>query len=97
MTIEVVRTCPLGSKCEEVKDGKIQRCAWYVPIQGPHPQTGEQMDKFDCSMAWMPLLTLEVSKWTYSTGGAVESFRNQMMEANKASAQMLLAAMGEPH
>lgn len=56
MSIETVLTCPLGSKCEEVRDGKIHRCAWFVTLAGQNPQTGEQMDEKGCSLTWLPVL-----------------------------------------
>lgn len=92
MGIEVVKTCPLGSKCEEVRDGKIFRCAWYVAVKGEHPQTGEVLDTYDCSLSWMPILTLEVARHAYSNGASIESFRNEMIKANQVSNQVLIAA-----
>ena len=52
--IKTVLTCPLGAKCEEIKDGAIHRCAWYTKLAGTNPNTGEVMDEAGCSMTWMP-------------------------------------------
>jgi len=43
--IKTVLTCPLGAKCEEIKDGAIHRCAWYTKLAGTNPNTGESMDE----------------------------------------------------
>ena len=43
--IETVLTCPLGSQCEEVKGGKLHKCAWLITLAGRNPQTGEMMDE----------------------------------------------------
>lgn len=90
MSIETVLTCPLGSKCEEVRDGKIHKCAWFVTLAGQNPQTGEQMDEKGCAMGWLPVLLVENARVSRGTGAAVESFRNEMVNANNASLNLLL-------
>jgi len=84
MSIETIITCPLGSKCEEVKDGKIHRCAWSIELDGINPNTGESAKERACAMAWMPILLIENSKQQRSTSVAVESFRNEMVKSNNA-------------
>lgn len=78
------KMCPLlKSACRE------HGCAWYIQVRGTHPQTGEYVDQYDCSMVMMPLLLIENSQQQRQTGAAVESFRNEMVRANEASMQML--------
>lgn len=84
MSIETILTCPLGSKCEEVKDGKIHRCAWSIELDGTNPTTGESAKERACAMTWMPILLIENSKQQRSTSAAVESFRNEMVSSNNA-------------
>lgn len=95
MQLETVLSCPLGHKCEEAKDGKIHRCAWFVQLAGQNPQTGEVMDEKGCAMAWMPVLLVENARVTRGTSAAVESFRNEMVKVNEVS-QTLLGATGIP-
>jgi hypothetical protein len=95
MEIKTVLTCPLGSKCEEIKDGAIHRCAWYTKLAGTNPNTGEQIDEHGCAIAWLPMLTIENSMQQRSTSAAVESFRNEMTSANQTSQQLLLASQGK--
>ena len=92
MEIKTVLTCPLGAKCEEIKDGAIHRCAWYTKLAGTNPNTGEQTDEQGCAIAWLPMLMIENSMQQRSTSAAVESFRNETMQANQSS-QLLLAKM----
>ena len=92
MEIKTVLTCPLNSKCEEIKDGAIHRCAWYTKLAGTNPNTGEQTDEQGCAIAWLPMLMIENSMQQRSTSAAVESFRNEMTNANQSS-QLLLAKM----
>ena len=51
MKIETVTTCPLGSKCEEIKDNKILRCAWSIELAGINPNTGEPVPERGCAIA----------------------------------------------
>ena len=90
--IKTLLTCPLGSKCEEIKDGAIHRCAWYTKLAGTNPNTGEVMDEHGCAMSWMPMLMIENSMQQRSTSAAVESFRNEMVQNSEINQQILLAA-----
>jgi len=93
MEIKTVLTCPLGSKCEEIKDGAIHRCAWWTKLAGTNPNTGEAVDEHGCAMSWLPMLMIENSMQQRSTSAAVESFRNEMTTANQTSQQILLTQM----
>lgn len=92
MQVKVELSCPLGAKCEEVKDGALHRCAWFIQLAGQNPQTGEQMDERGCAMSWMPILLVENSQQQRHTGAAVESFRNEMVKSNEVSQQILVTA-----
>lgn len=88
--------CPLmgGKPCVEdgsIVDGKLVACRFWVTVQGIHPQTGETINSSDCAMCWTPVLMIENSKVNRETGAAVESFRNEMVNANQSSQQILLA------
>jgi hypothetical protein len=58
-------------------------CRLWCRIAGVNPNTGEQIDKYDCSDAFMPLLMIENSQMQRQTGAAVESFRNEVVAANE--------------
>jgi hypothetical protein len=92
MKIEPKNNCPLdGFKpCRELE------CAWFIKIVGKNPQTGADIDDWGCSIAWMPILTIENSQQQRQTGAAVENFRNEMVKANEASHKVLLATAGIP-
>lgn len=88
MKIEAKSNCPLNGfePCKQLD------CAWFLKIQGANPNTGEQVDEWGCSMAWLPVLMIENSQQQRQTGAAVESFRNEMVKANETSQQVLFAA-----
>jgi hypothetical protein len=90
MKIEPKANCPLNSfePCKQLE------CAWFIKIVGTNPQTGKEIDDWGCSIAWLPMLMIENSQQQRQTGAAVESFRNEMVKANQASQNLLLAATG---
>jgi len=45
-------------------------------VRGEHPNTGEPIDKWNCAIAWSPILTLEASRNSKQTTAAVEGLRN---------------------
>jgi hypothetical protein len=87
MKIEPQSNCPLDSfsPCRQMG------CAWFMKVSGSHPQTGNEIEEWGCSMAWIPILLIENSQQQRQTGAAVESFRNEMVKSNESSNQILLA------
>jgi hypothetical protein len=79
MDVKPQLSCPLGSKCEEIKDNTMYRCAWFINLAGTNPNTGETIDERGCAMAWIPVLLIENSAQQRSTAAAVESFRNEVV------------------
>lgn len=64
-----------------------------MKVRGNNPNTGEEIDDYGCSMAWLPVLMIENSQQQRQTGAAVESFRNEMVKANDTGQQVLLATL----
>ena len=87
--LEVVLTCPLGSECEEIKDNKIHRCIWYTAVRGVNPNTGEEVDDWNCAIAWGPILQIETSQTQRGVSSALESFRNETVKGQKEFNQLM--------
>ncbi len=84
-----------GTYCPLIKKDCIGlQCAWFTRVQGYDTNTGNQVDEYQCAIAWMPMLLIENSGQQRSTGAAVESFRNEMVKANETSHQILLHTAG---
>ena len=79
--VDVVNTCPLGHKCEEIKDKAIYRCSWYTEVVGKNPQSEEVINEWRCAMSWMPMMMIENAQTNRGQTQAVESFRNEMVKA----------------
>ena len=89
MKLEAKANCPLDG----FKPCRQLECAWFMKIRGNNPNTGEEVDEYGCSMAWMPMLMIENSQQQRSTGAAVESFRNEMVKSNETSQHVLMATL----
>ena len=77
-------TCPLlKKKCIKHK------CIWYNMLQGKNPMTGADVHEWGCSIAWIPLLLVENSRSITGVQAATESFRNEMVDSNKAMQGLL--------
>ena len=64
-----------------------------MKIRGNNPNTGEDVEEYGCSIAWLPMLMIENSQQQRSTGAAVESFRNEMVKSNETSQHVLMATL----
>ena len=74
--------CPLHKKS---MDKVCHKCPMWQCVQGTHPQTGERIDKWDCSLALLPMLMINAAKEAREGAAATESFRN--LVADRAQVQ----------
>jgi len=86
--MEIVTVCPLGSQCEEARDGKIYRCAWLAEVAGKNPQTGEDVNEKKCAMQRMPMMQIEQARQVRSVAAALESHRNVVKATGDAMVQI---------
>ena len=76
--------CPLLNKeCIE------HDCKFYIHVTGTDPQTGGEVDAFDCAMVFIPKLLIENAQQSRQVGSAIESFRNEVVKQNQSMAQLL--------
>ena len=87
--------CPLGARCEEIREGKLQRCAWFIALQGKNPQNGKDIDRWGCAIGWLPLLLIENTGVNKGQTAALESFRNETVKGQKVFNSILEAAANQ--
>lgn len=66
-----------------------------MKIQGKNPNDGKDIEEWGCAMSWLPILLIENAQQSRSTGAAVESFRNEMVETNKQNIAAMLISGGK--
>jgi hypothetical protein len=62
-------------------DCKQFDCLFWIQLRGTHPQTGGEVDEYDCAVRWLPILLIENAKEVRQGAAAVESFRNAAVGA----------------
>ena len=77
MKLEAGKFCPLINK-----DCIGLECAWFTQVRGMNPQTGEQIDEWDCAIKWVPMMLIENTQMQRQTGAAIESFRNESVKVS---------------
>ena len=88
MKLEQGKYCPLIKK-----DCIGLECSWFTQIRGMNPNTGEPVDEWGCAITWMPMLMIENSQQQRSTSVAVESFRNEVVNANQKNQKLYVQAL----
>jgi hypothetical protein len=73
--------CPLHKKA---MSAVCHKCPLWSCLRGTNPQTGEEIDRWDCSLAHLPMLLVETSQQVRQVGAATESFRNEVVRRSDA-------------
>jgi hypothetical protein len=68
--------CPLHKAS---MDTVCHKCPWWQQVRGVNPNTGEEIDRWDCAVAFLPLLLIEAAQQARQGAAATESFRNHML------------------
>jgi hypothetical protein len=67
-------TCPLHKKDMSLV---CHKCPWWTYIRGKHPQSDENIDRWNCAIGFLPMLLIENTQVQFGTGAAIESMRNE--------------------
>jgi hypothetical protein len=79
--------CPLvQGECKQLE------CAWFVKIAGKNPNTGQDVEEWNCAVSWLPMLLIENTQQNRQAGAAVESFRNEVSDNGGALLGMIANA-----
>lgn len=70
-------------------------CPKFVQLIGKDPQTGADAAKWGCVDTFLPMLLLENAQMSRQTAASVDSFRNEVIQAEKDK-QALLAQFAGP-
>lgn len=68
--------CPLHKKTME---SVCHTCPLWTQLRGHNPNTGEDIDQWNCALAQLPLLLVETAMQVRQGAAATESFRNEVI------------------
>jgi len=91
--METKHICPLGCECEKIKKNTLYRCRWYIQIRGQHPQTGQEVDEWNCALVWNVIVGLEMARTNRGQTQAIESFRNETVKRQQIFNQLFARAL----
>lgn len=91
MDVEIVKTCPYGSKCREIKNNKMYVCHMLVESRRVNVHTQEETKDELCAIPFLTILMADNVAATRGTQAATESFRNDMLSAAASSQEALLS------
>lgn len=69
--------CPFHNK---YMSKVCKRCPLWIHIRGKDPQSDQEVDKWNCSLAFLPMLLIENAQMSRQTAASVDSFRNRLVE-----------------
>lgn len=82
----------MSTYCPLIKKNCIEhRCAWYTHISGTDPQTGNTVDKWGCTIAFIPMMQIEQTKATIATQAATVDVRENITKAAAAQIRATLS------
>jgi hypothetical protein len=79
--------CPLHKKPMELV---CHKCPWWVHVRGANPQTGNEIDEWNCAITWGPTLAINTAQQVRQAGAATESFRNEFVKIGQSRRQQML-------
>jgi hypothetical protein len=78
--------CPLHKQdMSEV----CHKCPWWFMVRGKDPQSMKEIEQWGCAIGFLPILLIENSQVARGTSAAVETFRNEMVEANTVARKLM--------
>lgn len=82
-----------GEFCPLIKEKCVRhKCAWFTKVVGLDPQSGQQVDRWGCAVAWLPILTIENSNQQRQTAAGIDKVSNQI---TRQRAEFIGALPGE--
>jgi len=75
----------------EDPNGVQHKCRFWIHVAGKDPQSFNQIDWFDCAIAWMPTLLIENAQMIRHNTASVDKTANIFFEALPAEAKERVA------
>jgi len=68
-------------------------CPMWVSIKGTNPQTGVEVDQWECAIAVTPMTVLEAAKQSREAGASVDHLRADFAKAHEQSMRLALSQL----
>lgn len=71
--------CPLWRKS---RHKVCHTCAWWMQVIGKNPQTGHDVNQWNCAITFMPMLQIETTMAERHTTQTVDELRKEVKESH---------------
>jgi hypothetical protein len=61
-----------------------------VHVRGGDPQTGNEIDEWNCAITWGPTLAINTAQQVRQAGAATESFRNEFVRIGESRREEMI-------
>ena len=79
-----------GQFCPLIRKNCVKhKCSWFIHLVGSDPQTGKDTDSWGCSVAFMPLLTIEAANQTRQATATIDTLREEHKKVSQAQCSMM--------
>ena len=80
--------CEDGVRADFPKDsssslGSRLKCRFWIKVQGKNPQDGTDIEHWDCSHSWVPILLIENSNMIRQNSARSDKIRTELTCLNK--------------
>lgn len=67
---------------------KQQKCRWFVQVIGHNPNTGVKENRWDCAIAWLPIMQIETSQQARQAGASSDKVATEVAKFHRSMVQM---------
>lgn len=71
------------------------KCRWFIQVIGKNPNTGANENRWDCSIAWLPILQIEMAQQARQAGASADKVATEVRKFHNKMVQMNLGAAHE--
>ena len=82
--------CPLHKKA---MSKVCHTCPMWISVRGKNPQTGEDIDDWNCALAWSAILSVQTAKEAHMVSCEVNAMRNETKKAHDEHLTMATIAV----
>jgi hypothetical protein len=80
--------CPLWRKAM----AKVcHTCPWWTQVRGKNPQTGADVDDWNCAIAWLPMIGVQAAREAAAGAAETSAFRAEAAQNNAQQASNMAA------
>lgn len=78
---------------KEAMSKRCHKCPMWTQIRGTNPQTGADVDTWNCALAMMPMIGLEIAHRVQQGTASVDEVRKEIVAAQQPASVKVIRQM----